>query len=78
MNSYGLKKYAVECISNNTKLKDISPCHAEIVETTFLFLKYGWIMVISGLFNFCILISFLVVPLNDRRFLELTFFSGAD
>ena len=34
--------------------------------------------VVSRLFYFRILMSFQVVPLNNRRFLELTFISGAD
>ena len=52
--------------------------HAEIVETTFPFPKYGGIIVVSRLFYFHILMSFLVVPLNNHCFLELTFVSGAD
>ena len=51
---------------------------AEIVETTFPFPKYGRIIVVSRLFYFRILMSFPEVPINDRRFLELTFVSGAD
>ena len=51
---------------------------AEIVETTFGCPKYGRIVVVSRLFYFCILMSFLVIYLNDRCFLELTFVSGAD
>ena len=36
------------------------------------------IIVVARLINFRILMSFLVVSLNDRCFLELTFVSGAD
>ena len=51
---------------------------AEIVEMTFGFPKLGRIIVISLLFYFRILVSFLVVSLNDCHFLELAFVSGAD
>ena len=50
---------------------------AEIVETTFGGPKKGRIIV-SHLFYFLILMLFLVVSLNDHRFLELTVVSGAD
>ena len=55
-----------------------SSLQAEIVEMTFGSPKKGRIIVVSRLFYFCILMLFLVVSLNDCRFLELTFISLAD
>ena len=52
--------------------------NAEIVETTLGYPKYRRIIVISHLIYFRILMLFLVISLNDRHFLELTFVSGAD
>ena len=51
---------------------------AEIVETTLGYPKQCRIIVVSRLIYFRILMSFLVVSLNDCRFLELTFIIGAD
>ena len=51
--------------------------YAEIVEMTFQFPKQGRIIVVSRLFYFRILMPFLVVPLNDCRFLELITISSS-
>ena len=52
--------------------------HADIVETTFGYPKLRRILVISCLFYFRFLKSFLVISENECRFLELTFIFGAD
>ena len=51
---------------------------AEIVETTFRYPKLLRILVVSCLFYFHFLNSFLVFSENECLFLELTFVSGAD
>ena len=51
---------------------------AEIVEKTLEYPKKHWIIVVSRLFYFLILMSFLVVSLNNCPFSKRLSFLGAD